>query len=117
VDITNLGRFSVNVTTARLESPDFDVRGGSVYIGPLDSGTSGTLDAWVTPRRAGELSLRVVVGYIDDFNRNQEVVKEFGMTALAPEAWPTPPAVPVEEEQGVLSRIVRFLRALFGLGG
>jgi hypothetical protein len=117
VDITNVGRYSVNVTTARLESDDFDIRDGSVYIGPLDSGTSGTLDAWVAPRRAGELTLWVVVGYIDDFNRDQEVVRELYLTARAPEAPPTPTAAPVEEEQGLMSRIVRFLRALFGLGG
>lgn len=117
VDVTNLGRYSVNLTTARLEGADFDVRDGSVYIGPLDSGTSGTLDAKVTPRRAGELTLRVAVGYIDDFNRDREVVKEFRLTARAPEALPTPAAAPTAEEEGLLSRIVRFLRALFGLGG
>jgi len=117
VDVTNLGRYGVNLTTARLESDDFNIRDGSVYIGPLDSGTSGTLDAKVTPRRAGELTLRVAVGYIDDFNRDREVVKEFRLTAREPEALPTPAAAPTAEGESLLSRIGRFLRALFGLGG
>ncbi len=117
VDITNVGRYSVNVTNTWLESEDFDIREGTVYIGPLDSGTSGTLDAWVTPRRPGEVSLWVYVGYIDDFNRDRQVMREFRLTAAAPETPPTPPTAPEQEEQGLLSRIVRFLRALLGLGG
>jgi hypothetical protein len=118
VDVTNVGRYSVNVTTADVSSPDFEVRQGSLYVGPLDAGTTSTLDAQIVPRRPGTLTLRAIVRYIDDFNRPQQFVKDFTFTAEpAPTPVPASELPKAGEEGGLLGGVLRFIRMLLGLGG
>jgi hypothetical protein len=117
VDVTNVGRYSVNVTTAEVASPDFEVRQGSLYVGPLDAGTTSSLDARVVPRRPGSLTLQATVRYIDDFNRSQQFVQDFTFTAA-----PAPTPVPAGEQSnkagdgGLLGGVIRLIRMLLGLG-
>lgn len=116
VEVINVSRFRVNVTTMELTSEDLSISEGSLYIGPLDSGTSGTLEASAVASEAGKAMVLVRVNYLDDFEREGEVTEEFHFTVLEP-----PPVQvetpPVQPGQNLWQLILRFLKALFGLGG
>jgi len=120
VEVINIGKDTVNVTTVELQSEDVDITDGSMYIGTLDGGTSGTIEATGIARKPGIAAVRVVVHYVDDFNRLKEVVKELKVevaeTPPLPEIKETPQPGEVEEK-GVWGRIWSFIKALFGLGG
>ncbi len=115
VEVINVSRFRVNVTTMEVTSDDLSISEGSLYIGPLDSGTAGTLEATAVASEAGEATVLVSVHYLDDFEREGEVTEEFHCTVLEPPPIQaeTPPAQPV---QSLWQLILRFLKALFGLG-
>jgi hypothetical protein len=49
-------------------------------MGPLEGGTSGSLDAVGIPSEAGDLDLLVTVSYLDDFNQPQEVTQTLTVT-------------------------------------
>jgi len=72
IEIINQGRNSVSITTVELSPVDgLEYQNASAYIGSLDSGQSGTLDAQATAAQGGEYDLPVIIKYIDDFNQNQ----------------------------------------------
>ena len=72
IEIINQGRNSVSITTVELGPVDsLEYQNASAYIGSLDSGQSGTLDAQATASQGGEYDIPVIIKYIDDFNQNQ----------------------------------------------
>ena len=118
VELVNIGRDLVNVSTIELTGEDVEIEEGTAFIGALDAGTSGSLDAMVTPRRAGSLSLLLTVRYLDDFNHPSEVTETLVVEVQAP---PTPePDAQVRPESGEPSGFwgtaLRILRGLLGLG-
>lgn len=117
VEVINVGRNTVNVTTVEVTSEDLEVRDGVLYIGPLDPGTSGTLDARAVATRAGEARATVTVRYIDDFGREQLVARELTFQVEQPPLVELPDLTEEPGEESFLSRVWRFIRALLGLGG
>jgi hypothetical protein len=119
VEVTNIGRTMVNVSTLELTSEQLEIQEGSLYVGPLDGGTSASLEATAIGREGGTAEVTVNVHYLDDFNHPQVVTKTLAVDVEEPLA-PTPMAegeIPQEKEKGGLLRIIgRILRGLLGLG-
>jgi hypothetical protein len=75
VEVVNLGRKLLNVGMVEISSYQMDVQQGSVFLGPMEGGTSGSLDAVGIPSEPGDLELEVAVSYLDDFNQQQVVTQ------------------------------------------
>jgi hypothetical protein len=108
----------VNVSTIELSAEGADVEGGTAFIGALDAGTSGSMDAMVTPHQSGSLSLRITVHFLDDFNHRQEVAETLAVQVEAPPT-PEPDAQAGMESggpSGFWGTALRVLRGLLGLG-
>lgn len=118
VEVTNIGRALVNVSTLELTSEQLEIQEGSLYVGPLDGGTSASLEATAIGKRKGPAEVVVNVRYLDDFDQPQVVTKTLTVDVKGPAA-PTPMAggQPTREKEGGLLRtIARILRGLLGLG-
>lgn len=120
VEVVNIGRNAVNVSTVEISSPDMQIENGSLFIGPLDGGTAGSLDAVATPERGGALPVQVTVRYLDDFNQPQIFTETLTVEVAEPEVEPEPvnaeQGETEDEELSLWDRVVRVVRALFGLG-
>lgn len=117
VEIINIGRTSLNVSTVEVTSEQLEISDGSLYIGPLDGGTSGSLLATAEALEAGTATVTVTINYLDSFQQPQTVSETMTFDILEND---TP-----EEEQGdpngdgELSfgeRIVRAFLGFLGLG-
>jgi hypothetical protein len=118
IELVNIGRSAINVSTMEITGPDLEITEGSSFIGSLDGGTAGSFDAVVIPKASGVREVTVIVNYLDDFNQPQTF--EQILTINVAEPYPEPEAVgeteTPEEETGFLDRVVQFLRGLFGIG-
>jgi hypothetical protein len=117
IEVVNIGRDLVNVSTIQVSGEGLQVEEGSAFIGALDGGTSGSIDAQVVPERSGTLAVVVIVDYLDDFNQAQTIRQTLSIQVEQPE--PTPQAPGADEGQagsGPWSQIIRFFRGLIGLG-
>lgn len=122
VEVVNIGRSLINVSNITLSNPDTPIENNSVYIGPLDGGTSGSLDGLIVPTGGGELPITITINYLDEFNQPQQY--ETTLTVMVEEPTPRPDA-PVEtavdatadsESEGFLALLWRFIRGILGLG-
>ncbi|MFQ6101333.1 MAG: IPT/TIG domain-containing protein [Anaerolineae bacterium] len=118
VEVTNIGRTLVNVSTLELTSKQLEVSEGSLYLGPLDGGTSGSLEATAVAHEGGMAEVVVSVHYLDDFEQPQVMTQT--LTVEVEESPETPPGAEQvsegEEEAGFWEKVLRFLRGLLGLG-
>jgi len=117
IEVINIGRTLVNVSTLEVSSQQLEIQDDSLYLGPLDGGTSGSLEASAVAQEGGTAEILVTVHYLDDFNQPQMVTRT--LTVEVEE--PVPADVeaelsPQEQEEGFWDKVLRFLRALLGLG-
>jgi len=117
VEVTNIGRTLLNVSTLELTSEELEIQDGSLYVGPLDGGTSASLEATAIANEGGRADVLVSVYYLDDFDQQRAVTETLTVEVQKPLV-PTPEAEarPPEEMVGPLRKVWRFLRALLGLG-
>lgn len=117
VEVINIGRQRVEVSTVELASDDLAITSGSLYLGPLDPGTSGTLIAEAVAERAGFANVTVFVHYQDDLNRIEKVGKELTFE-VEPGVQPSEDGLQAEDvgEQGFLQKLGRLLLGFIGLG-
>ncbi|MGD2104168.1 MAG: IPT/TIG domain-containing protein [Anaerolineae bacterium] len=117
VEVANIGRTTVNISTLELSSEELEIQDGSLYLGPLDGGTAGSLEATGIARQGGPADVVVSVHYLDDFEELQVVTKTLAVEVEQP-LTPTlePESRPNERNIGLLRTVWRFLRALLGLG-
>ena len=125
VEVVNISRSLINVSTLSLSSPGLVVENNSIYIGPLDGGTSGSLDGVIIPEMGGALEIVVMVNYLDDFNQPQ--IFEQTLTVQVAES-DSPGGAGVGEvgmagetadsatEETFGQLLWRFIRGLLGLG-
>ncbi|MBK8902602.1 MAG: IPT/TIG domain-containing protein [Anaerolineaceae bacterium] len=126
VEVVNIGRSLINVSTLTLSSPDGAVENNSIYIGPLDGGTSGSLDGLIVPEEGGPLEVLVTVNYLDDFNQPQIFEDTLTIQVEGPDE---PDEAGLEGAEGVEGETAvspeeetftqllwRFIRGLLGLG-
>lgn len=123
VEVVNIGRNLVNVSTLTITSLDMQVDNNAVYIGPLDGSTSGSLEAIALPQTSGELLVEVTVNYLDDFNQPQIYMET--LTVQVEEPFQPIDAPGSEEslataeagaEETFLDSLWRFVRGMLGLG-
>lgn len=123
VEIINVGRARVNVTTAELVAPELEISEGALYLGPLESGQMASLDATAVAHRPGRHELSLTVHYIDDFNQRRVYTHTLAVTVgelPGPKAGPpggeAEPGRPGEEVKPQRPLLVRIIRGLLGLG-
>ncbi len=117
VEVTNIGRTLVNVSTLEVTSAQLEISAGSLYLGPLDGGTSGSLEATAVAQEGGIAKVVVIVHYLDDFEQPQVVTQTLTVEVEKPlEPPPGAEQVPQEQEEGFWEKVLRFLRGLLGLG-
>lgn len=75
VEIINIGENRVNVSTVDVASDDLEIQDGSIYIGPLDGGTSGTLVPMAKALSPGNAEISVMVHYLDSFQQSQTITE------------------------------------------
>ena len=100
IEVINIGESRVNVSTVEVTSDALDVRNGSVYIGPLDGGTSGTLVPQAEALRAGPAEVLVTINYLDNFQQPQTLSETLTLQVAAGGDG----AEPGDEEQGGRNR-------------
>lgn len=117
VEVINLGRSLVNVSTVEITSEQLEISGGSMYFGPLDGGTSGSLEATAVAHQGGTAEVVVTVHYLDDFDQPQVVTQTLTVEVEEPQE-PQPGAAQTAEEtgEGFWDKVLRFLKGLLGLG-
>lgn len=73
VEVINIGSKSLNVNTVEVVNTDgkLGITNGSIYVGPIDAGTSGTILASAEAQQAGDTQIEVRVHYLDAFQQNQ----------------------------------------------
>jgi hypothetical protein len=76
IELVNIGRNMVNVSTAEISGENLEITTGSAYIGALDGGTSGSLDAVVIPQQSGSLPVQVSMYYLDDFTATVSLIRD-----------------------------------------
>ena len=116
VEVVNIGRQTVNVSTVEMVSDDLTLTEASLYLGPLDAGTSGSLAPKATASRAGTAQAAVVIHYLDDFNQEQTVTHTLTFT-IEPSSAATDKPAEEEAETSLLEKIWRGILGFFGLGG
>jgi len=117
VEVTNIGRTLINVSTMELSSTQLEISEGSMYLGPLDGGTSGSLEATAVAKEGGTAEVLVTVNYLDDFEQPQVVTKTLTVEVEKPvEISPEAEEEAQEQEEGFWDKVLRFLRGLVGLG-
>lgn len=118
IEVINIGQYSVNTNRVELSSDTLDItQGASTYIGPLESGTTQSIQARGTPRRAGQATLTVTVNYVDDLNRPQQIKRALYIDVQEPQPQLQPTPTPGESPGGGFWEwLGKLLRGLFGLG-
>ncbi|HEX6304242.1 MAG TPA: hypothetical protein VFZ76_08640, partial [Anaerolineales bacterium] len=117
IEVVNIGRELVNVSTIHVSGEGLRVEEGAAFIGALDAGTAGSIDARAVPEQSGTISVVVSVDYLDDFNQPQSVAQTLSLEVEQPAPTPQAPGDGESEAAtGLWSRIVRILRGLLGLG-
>jgi hypothetical protein len=118
VEVTNVGRATLNVNTLEVTSSDLVILDGSLYLGPLDPGTSGSLEAIAVAEVGGTAEAVVNVHYLDDFNQPQVLTET--ITVEIREVQVAEPIAETEEDagddDGFWDLVFRFVRGMLGLG-
>jgi hypothetical protein len=119
VEVINIGRSLINVSTLEITSEEMEIGEGSIYLGPLDGGTSGSLDATAIAHEGGTNEVLVTVHYLDDFEQPQVVTAALAVQVEQPEeeiAAGEPAAGEPEEAKTFWQKVWRVLRGMLGLG-
>lgn len=117
IEVINLGRTMINVSTLEVTSEQLEISDGSLYVGPLDGGTSGSLEATAVAPQGGTVEILVTVHYLDDFDQPQTVTQTLTVEVEQPQEPPPEAAQAAEEtKEGFWDRVLRFLKGLLGLG-
>jgi hypothetical protein len=83
IEVINIGENSVNVSTIEAESDLLQITGGSLYLGQLDGGTSGTFSPSAEAMQAGTATVVVTVNYLDDFQQPQAITQRLSVEVEA----------------------------------
>lgn len=117
VEVINIGRQSLNVSTVELTSDDLTLTSASIYSGPLDGGTSTSLSATAVAEKAGPARVTVVVHYLDEFNQPQTWTRAFNLSI---QEQPSPASQAADnggKSTSILEAIWKAILAFLGFGG
>ena len=114
-------RFTVSELSAAGEGLEF-MGERSTFVGPLDPGGSWTLDTTAMQMEPGTAEIVVSVAFMDDLNQTQ-IISETLTVEVMENAFPGPngpgpwePEGPTDKPLTFWEQVVRFVKALFGLG-
>jgi hypothetical protein len=99
VEVINIGASSVNTNTIELMSDALDLTDATEYIGPLDSGSSGTMIATATALQAGTATVDVLVHYLDESQKEQTMVSTLTFEVEEVPATPEPTQTPDQSSE------------------
>jgi hypothetical protein len=116
VEVINIGRTLVNVSTLEVSSRQLEIQDGVLYLGPLDGGTSGSLEAMAVAQEGGAAEIMVTLHYLDDFEQPQIVTSTLTVEVEEPEQVILEVEPSQEEEGGFWDKVLQILRGLVGLG-
>ncbi len=116
VEVINIGRQAVNVSTIELTSDDLTITNGSIYAGPLDESTSTSLVATLAAEAAGPAEVTLTVHYLDEFNQPQSWTRAFHLTIEESPA-PAVETAGAEESPSFFEAIWKAILAFLGFGG
>ncbi len=71
VQIVNIGQNTVNINTVVIKSDILQISDGQIYMGALDSGTSGSVLAQADASQPGTATVVVEINYLDDYQQPQ----------------------------------------------
>lgn len=120
VEVINIGTQSANTSTVEVITDNrLLAETDSVYIGPLDAGTSGSLVTEVSALQAGTGEITVQVNYLNSFQQPETATLTLEIPVEAEPAGPPPGEGPEAEppDDGELTLGERLLRALLGFFG
>jgi hypothetical protein len=117
VEVINIGRQRVDVSTIEIVSDDLKLTKNSLYVGPLDSSISGGLTAKATAQTEGPATFTIVIHYRDELNQMQTIEQSMTLNVQATNtltpSQPQTASAPPTANGGLWQAILRF----FGLGG
>jgi hypothetical protein len=116
VEVINVGRQSINVSTIELTSSDLTLTNSSIYSGPLDESTSTSLVASAVAEKAGPAEVTLTVHYLDEFNQPQTWTHTFQLTIEETSA-PEKAAASGGESSNIFETIWKAILAFLGFGG
>jgi hypothetical protein len=96
-----------------------EISDGTSFLGALDGGTSGSIDATIVAQESGAIPIQVTVNYLDDFNHPRVITQTLTVQVDTPQITPqagSPGAPSSDQPPGFWDRVLRFLRGLVGLG-
>jgi hypothetical protein len=116
VEVINIGRQPVNISTIELTSAELTLTNASIYAGPLDESTSTSLVANAVAEKAGPAEVTLTVHYLDDFNQPQTWIQTFQLTVEDSAVAATAPA-DTGESPNFFESIWKAILAFLGFGG
>lgn len=83
IPFVNKGKIPIYNLEARVET-NADCQDTYKYLGNVESGTSGTVDFFVTPQKAGEEKLKITLSYEDSQTRAKQEIREIVLKVQEP---------------------------------
>jgi len=117
VEVINIGRDLVNLNTIEVVSPGLSITDGTLYVGPLDGGSSGSLVASAEAQSVGSATIEVRVHYLDSFQQQQTITQTLTTVEVTSPA-PVPldgPAATEQEKPKVFQQVWQAILGLLGL--
>jgi hypothetical protein len=113
VEIINIGRQRLEVSTVEISSTTLSLTKNALYVGPLDPSISGGLTAEAVAREAGPASFQVIIHYRDELNQMQTLSFDYQVDVEAASAFAPPATDTPAQSGGFWQAVMRLL----GLGG
>ncbi len=118
VEVINIGRSMINVSTVEVTSDRLHITEGSLYVGPLDGGTSGSMIANAEASQVGQATITITVNYLDTFQQPRTTSETLMVEVLPLAVDETGEGVrPGSNDVGEVTTAERFWRGLRGFFG
>ncbi len=124
LQVVNLGRKTAVLGNMTVSADGVEIQNNTTLVGSMDPGGFFTLDSSLLPVQAGELNLKVVINYTDDFNEARQIEKTVTLNVEdAPVYDPGTDfpgggggeGIPAPVEETLWQKVLRFVKGLVGL--
>ncbi len=117
-EIANTGGFALSAVTLSVEATGATITDGRVYLGTFDAAGSEAIDVQITPEKAGDLEVMLVVTYRDDFGKVKSFREPYQVSVTDQPKDAIEPGADAEADKPKSDQnpFVAFIMALLGLG-